>query len=34
MNSQKLKTNSYCAGRRQHSSTTIDTGDISINKKW
>ena len=33
MSSQKFKTNSYCAGGRHHSSTSIISGDITINKK-
>ena len=33
MSSQKIKSNSYCVGGRHHSSTTIFTGDITLNKK-
>ena len=33
MNSQKFKTNSYCAGGRHHISTTNITGDITSTKK-
>ena len=33
MSTQKFKTNSYCVGGRHHSSTTNNTGDITINKK-
>ena len=32
MSSQKYKTNSFCVGGRQHSSTTNITGDITIKK--
>ena len=33
MSSQKFKTNSYCVGGRHHSSTSNNSGDITINKK-
>ena len=33
MSSQKIKTNTYCVGGRQNSSTSNITGDITINKK-
>ena len=33
MSFQKFKTNSYCVGGRNHSSTSDITGDITVNKK-
>ena len=33
MSSQKFKSNGYCVGGRHNSSTTVITGDITINKK-